>query len=61
MKKFCDKCGKEISEDADNEIYFTRTRNTRYGYDKRINLCNGCLDKFDNWLKKKDLNSGGGY
>ena len=39
----CNRCGKEIGEDVqanDNELHFTKQRNTRYGYDKCMHLCN---------------------
>ena len=45
-KLFCDRCDKQIPENIDNEIHFTGKRNTRFGYDKRINLCNMCLENF---------------
>ena len=50
-KLFCDRCDKQIPENIDNEIHFTGKRNTRFGYDKRINLCNMCLEKFETFLK----------
>ena len=50
-KKFCDKCDKEIHKDLDNEISFTKVRRTRFGIDKWIHICDGCLDKFWIWLE----------
>jgi len=53
-KTFCDRCGKEIPKDLDNEISFTRVRRTRFGIDKQIHICDNCLNKFWEWLDKKN-------
>ncbi len=50
-KIICDRCGADILGE-DNELHFTKKRNTRYGYDKLINLCNGCLDSFDKFMSQ---------
>ena len=58
MKK-CDRCGKDISEGVqcdDNEFHFTKKRNTRFGYDKCIHLCNECLKEFDEFMLKEVVN-----
>ena len=51
----CDRCG-EIMEGelGDNEMHFTKRRNSAYGYDVSIHLCDKCLKDFEeNWLKNK--------
>ena len=55
-KRICDRCGKEIGEgfqDEDNELHFTKKRNTRWGYDKLMHLCNKCLEDFDKFMLDK--------
>ena len=55
-KRFCDRCGKDIGEGiqtCDNELMFTKTRNTRFGIDKRMHLCNDCLNDFDKFMMEK--------
>jgi len=48
IKIICDRCGAELDKDEnDNELHFTKKRNTMYGYDKSINLCSDCLKKFE--------------
>ncbi len=52
--KKCNRCGKEIAEQAnDNELHFTKQRNTKYGYDKLMHLCDGCLKDFDEFMMVK--------
>jgi len=54
-KRVCDRCGKEIGEgfqDHENELHFTKQRNTRFGYDKLMHLCDDCLTKFDEFMKE---------
>ena len=55
--KQCNRCGKDISEGVqcdDNELHFTKKRNTRFGYDSCIHLCNDCLKDFDEFMKAKE-------
>jgi len=50
----CDRCGKEIEEgEPDNELAYTHTRGSMYGYDKGINLCKECNEKFLEFMKSK--------
>ncbi len=52
-KRFCDRCNKEMGLEMssnDNELHFTKKRNTRYGYDKLIHLCNNCMINFDKFM-----------
>ncbi len=49
----CDRCGKDIGDGIqtdDNELLFTKSRNTRFGIDKRMHLCNDCLKEFDKFM-----------
>ena len=50
----CNRCGKDIGEgiqSEDNELHFTKQRNTRFGYDKLLHLCNNCLKEFDKYME----------
>ena len=51
----CDRCGGiEGCTLGENEMHFTKQRNSRFGYDVQIHLCNKCLEDFEkNWLKNK--------
>jgi len=52
-KRFCDRCGKDIGngiQGSDNELMFTKKRNTRFGIDKRMHLCDVCLKGFDKFM-----------
>ena len=50
----CDRCGKEIEKgEPDNELAYTHTRGSMYGYDKAINLCKECNEKFLEFMKSK--------
>lgn len=52
FKKICDRCGEDIDKDGDdNELHFTKLRNTRYSYDKLLHLCDDCLKDFDDFMK----------
>ena len=52
--KKCNRCGKEMNKDSsDNEMHFTKKRNTRWGYDDIIHLCDKCLEKFDDFMENK--------
>lgn len=56
FKRICDRCEKDIGEGIqsdDNELHFTKKRNTRWGYDDRFHLCDDCLKAFDNFMKNK--------
>ncbi len=56
FKRICNRCGKDIGEgiqDEDNELHFTKKRNTAFGYDNCMHLCNDCLKEFDQFMKKK--------
>ena len=50
IKIVCDRCGEEIGSD-DNELHFTKVRNTRFGYDKLMHLCESCLKQFDEFMQ----------
>ena len=53
-KRICNRCGKDVGEGIecdDNELHFTKKRNTRFGYDELIHLCDGCLDNFDKFME----------
>jgi len=55
-KRICNRCGKDVGkgiESNDNELHFTKKRNTRYGYDELLHLCNECLNDFDKFMLKK--------
>lgn len=55
-KRICNRCVKEIGEGIqsdDNELHFTKKRNTRYGYDELIHLCDDCLKEFDIFMADK--------
>ena len=56
IKIICDRCGKELKQGAsanDNELHFTKKRNTRFGYDDLLQLCDNCLEDFDKFMKEK--------
>ena len=56
FRRMCDRCVKDIGEgiqDEDNELHFTSKRNTRWGYDKLLHLCNDCLKEFDEFMENK--------
>ncbi len=56
FKKICNRCEKDISEgiqDDDNELHFTKKRNTIWGYDECIHLCTACLQVFDDFMNNK--------
>jgi len=53
----CNRCGKELGEGVelnDNELHFTKKRNTRFGYDECMHLCNECLQGFDKFMREKN-------
>ena len=55
-KRFCNRCGKDIGEGIqtdDNELHFTKQRNTRFGYDKQMHLCDNYLKDFDKFMLEK--------
>lgn len=55
--KKCNRCGKEMSKDSpDNEMHFTKKRNTKWGYDDVIHLCDKCIEKFDNFMNGGKIN-----
>lgn len=55
FKKICDRCEVEIDIDGDdNELYFTKQRNTRFGYDKAYHLCKKCLNDFNIFMKRNE-------
>lgn len=52
--KKCNRCGADIGEGIqcdDNELHFTKKRNTAFGYDECIHLCNVCLNEFDKFMQ----------
>jgi len=54
LKIVCDRCGVEIKKEGnENELRYTKKRNTRYGYDKLINLCSHCMDDFKKFIMEK--------
>ena len=55
-KRICDRCGKDMGkgiQNDDNELHFTKKRNTRWGYDKLLHLCDDCLKDFDKFMLEK--------
>lgn len=57
FKRVCNRCGKDIGEgiqDEDNELHFTKKRNSRFGYDDLFHLCNDCLKEFDEFMLNKE-------
>lgn len=50
VKYFCDRCGKEVKENALGkvEVYWTRRENMPY---LERELCRECLDLLERWMK----------
>ena len=54
IKIICDRCEKELEQDGnENEFHFTCKKNTQYGYDKCINLCDKCIEDFKTFIENK--------
>lgn len=50
IKYECDKCFRVRSEEM-TELHITRKRNTRYGYDYALRVCDECFK--EEWFYKK--------
>lgn len=53
-RKFCDRCGKEITPDQDALKKYEISRMPRVLHvDLTVHLCNKCEDEFEKWLKEE--------
>ena len=49
----CDRCGALMEKErSENELYFTGIRNSRWGYDTSMHLCDSCIKKFWTFMGK---------
>ncbi len=55
MAKKCDRCGAFYEHKKEKALYSILARDTAKAYNKTssVDLCPGCIEKFDKWLREK--------
>lgn len=53
LKYFCDRCGKLSDKTIFGMIIRGPKSQTKYGYDKNVDICLKCYKDFQNFMKRK--------